>query len=39
MKAKLLLVTAMLCVSIGACQCSDKPDVGPVEGAGQSQVS
>lgn len=38
MKAKLLLVTILLCISIGACQCSDKPDVGPVEESNQSQV-
>jgi hypothetical protein len=38
MKAKLLLATVLLCVGIGGCQCSDKPDVGPVEEPSQTQV-
>ena len=33
MKRFILLGCLFLCLSISACQCSDKPDVGPVEGA------
>ena len=28
----------VLCFSLNACQCSDKPEVGPVEGAGKVLV-
>ncbi len=33
MKRFVILGCLFLCLSISACQCSDKPDVGPVEGA------
>ena len=38
MKARLLLIAAVLAVGLGACQCSNKPDVGPVEEASTVQA-
>lgn len=36
MKKFVLALALFTCLSIPACQCSDKPDIGPVEG--QTQV-
>lgn len=33
MKHLWILGCLLLCLSLGSCQCSDKPDVGPVEDA------
>lgn len=33
MKRVWILGCLLLCLGLGSCQCSDKPNVGPVEGA------
>ena len=38
MKRFVILGCLFLCLGISACQCSDKPDVGPVEGAAVEQA-
>jgi hypothetical protein len=39
MRRLLLLATLVLCFGLSSCQCSEKPDVGPVEDEGnQAQV-
>ena len=35
---RLLIVLLLSCLAIPACQCSDKPDIGPVEG-GEAALS
>ena len=32
MKRLLVFATLLLCTGLASCQCSDQPDVGPVEG-------
>ncbi|MEF8815598.1 MAG: hypothetical protein V5A20_01660 [Salinibacter sp.] len=32
MKRLLVIVALFLCTSLASCQCSEQPDVGPVEG-------
>jgi len=39
MKHFWILGCLLLCLSLGSCQCSDKPDVGPVEEAAQESVT
>ena len=39
MKHFWILGCLLLCLSFGSCQCSDKPDVGPVEGATVESVT
>lgn len=36
MKRSLLFVVLLVSVSLGSCQCTDPPDVGPVEGDGKN---
>ncbi len=38
MKHFLLFACLALCLSLNACQCSDKPDIGPVEGQDRAAV-
>lgn len=38
MKKFVLALALFTCLSIPACQCSDKPDIGPVEGQTQSEL-
>ncbi len=39
MKKFVLAIALFSCLSIPACQCSDKPDIGPVEGQTHLDVS
>jgi hypothetical protein len=39
MKKTLVLAALLLCLVLKACQCSDKPPVGPVEGEDEAQVT
>ncbi len=39
MKRVFVLGTLLLCLSLSSCQCSNKPDIGPVEDDQQAQVS
>ena len=39
MKHFWILGCLLLCLGLGSCQCSDKPDVGPVEGAAMETVT
>lgn len=39
MKRLLVFVALLLCVGLSSCQCSEKPDVGPVEGEDGEQQS
>lgn len=36
MKRSLLFAVLLLAASLGSCQCAEEPDVGPVEGDGQT---
>ncbi len=38
MKGRLILILALLALGLGSCQCSDKPEVGPVEEAAAVQA-
>lgn len=38
LKRSLLFAGLLLVLGAGGCQCSDKPDIGPVEGQGQAAV-
>lgn len=37
MKARFILILGLLAVGLSSCQCSDKPEVGPVEEAAAVQ--
>ncbi len=36
---RLLLALLLSCLAVPACQCSDKPDIGPVEGDAAALVT
>jgi hypothetical protein len=38
MKRLLAFAALFLCVGLSSCQCSEKPDIGPVEDEDQSQA-
>jgi hypothetical protein len=38
MNRSLLIVALLLCASLTSCQCSNQPDVGPVEGEDEEQA-
>jgi hypothetical protein len=38
MKRSLIVVALLLCASLTSCQCSEQPDVGPVEGEDEEQA-